>query len=86
MKKGLLLVALAAVMLTAGCTDAERSKMFNLGGSASVDCYSGTLLIYSGRSTGKVISEANSDGYAFRDKADGELKEVSGNCIINYGK
>ena len=85
MKYMLLMLVLALTMLT-GCTDATMSKFASLGSSASVKCYSGTLLIYEGRSTGKVKSEQNSDGYAFVDQEDGRLKEVSGNCIIDYGK
>jgi hypothetical protein len=69
-----------------GCTDAAFSKLTNFGGSATVRCYSGGTLIYEGKSTGKVISEAQSDGYAFRDAADRKLKEVSGDCIIDYGE
>lgn len=80
------LILLAVVALTAGCTDAGMSKFASLGSSAHIKCYSGTKLIYDGHSTGKVRSEANSDGYYFVDKADGRLKEVSGNCVIDYVK
>ncbi len=41
--------------------------------------------MFKGKSTGKVLSEENSDGYFFRDAADGKFKEVSGNCVIGYG-
>jgi len=76
-----------ASVLTAfhGCTDAERSKLYALGDPAKIQCYSGSEIIYSGCSTGKVLSEEGSDGYYFRDKADDILKEVSGNCIVQYG-
>lgn len=77
-------LAVFAVIGFSGCTDAKLAKMTNFGGSAYVKCYSGEALIFDGESTGKVISEVNSDGYAFRDKKDGKLKEVSGNCIIEY--
>lgn len=72
-------------LLLGGCTDATMSKWAALGDPAHIECYSGGKLIYKGQSTGKVVSEANSDGYYFRDQADGLLKEVSGNCIITYG-
>lgn len=72
------------VLMAAGCTDAKFDKLTNFGGAAKVVCYSGTELIYSGESTGKVISEANSDGYSFRDKNTNTLMEVSGNCVISY--
>lgn len=78
------LVLFALVFSVFGCTDAAFDKVTNFGGSAEVKCFSGGVLIYDGKSTGKVISEQNSDGYAFRDSADGRLKEVSGDCIIKY--
>lgn len=85
MKKILTVAVLGIGMLAAtGCTDAARGKLAAYGGSADIKCYSGTMLIYEGSSTGKVQSEANSDGYNFVDKADGKLKEVSGNCVIEY--
>ena len=73
-----------AVMSAVGCTDGSRAKFSAFGGAAKIKCYSGSLLIYEGESTGKVNSEANSDGYYFVDKKDGKLKEVSGNCVIEY--
>ena len=67
-----------------GCTDAQIAKLGGLGNEASVKCWSGTKVIYEGTSTGKVQSEADSDGYFFKDKATGKLMEVSGNCVITY--
>ena len=78
------IAAVTLVLLMSGCTDAKFDKLTNFGGKAEVQCYSGGKLIYSGISTGKVISEQNSDGYSFRDSKDGNLKEVSGDCIIRY--
>lgn len=72
--------------LTASCTDATLGKLSAYGGSADIKCYSGTKLIYEGTSTGKVQSEASSDGYNFVEKKSGKLKEVSGNCVIEYQK
>ena len=76
--------AIVSVMFITGCTDAARGKLSAYGGSANIKCYSGEKLIYEGSSTGKVSSEQNSDGYNFIDKRDGKLKEVSGNCVIEY--
>ena len=81
--KKYLLGAIATLMLMS-CTDANFSKMTNLGNGASIKCYSGGVLIYSGRSTGKISSEKNSDGYFFKEEGSGKLKEVSGNCDITY--
>lgn len=79
------IVLLIALLTTLGCTEAQRGKFYALGDSAHVKCYSGGELIYDGYSTGKVSSEDNSDGYYFVDKKDERTKEVSGNCIIDYG-
>ena len=67
-----------------GCTDRNIAKMQAYGGSAKIECYSGTKLIYKGQSTGKISSEEHSDGYSFVDKKTGKLTEVSGNCVITY--
>ncbi len=77
---------MAVFLFGYGCTDAVIGKLKAFGGSALVECYSADRLIYSGESTGKVKSSQYSDGYYFIDKADGKLKEVSGNCVIIYKK
>ena len=46
-----------------GCTDAEWSKYTTLGSSAEIVCKSGGKITFHGISTGKVLSEKNSDGY-----------------------
>lgn len=79
-----LFLVLAACILLAGCTDATVGKLKALGSSAHIECYSGGTLIYDGRSTGKVKSETNSDGYFFVDRETGLPMEVSGNCVITY--
>lgn len=81
--KKVLSVCLLAILAT-GCTDGTLGKLSAYGGSANVKCYSGTLLIYDGHSTGKVQSSSQSDGYYFVDREDNKLKEVSGNCVITY--
>lgn len=81
---GLLILAFVIVLALSGCTDAEWGKVTALGNSATVECWSGDTKIYEGKSSGKVLSEANSDGYYFRDTATGHVMEVSGNCIITY--
>lgn len=78
------IIFVVAVAFLSGCTDAGMSKITNLGSSARVTCWSGNTVIYEGESTGKVLNEKDSDGYFFKDKADGNLKEVSGNCVIVY--
>lgn len=71
-------------LLAISCTDAKFSKLTNIGNSATIKCYSGGTLIYDGKSTGKISSEENSDGYFFKEQGTGKLKEVSGNCDITY--
>lgn len=82
MKK--IIFVLATVTLLVGCTDADFGKFAALGDSATVKCWSGGILIFDGKSTGKVKSEASSDGYFFKDAKDNKFKEVSGNCVITY--
>lgn len=73
------------VALVAGC-DAWAGKVGSLGSEAHIECWSGDTIIYSGRSTGKVMNSESSDGYYFLDAKTRVLTEVSGNCIVTYGK
>ena len=73
---------LLMVVMISGCTDATRSKFFSFGESRTIECYSGGKLIYKGKSSGKISSEANSDGYFFKEAKSGQLIEVSGDCIL----
>ena len=79
-----LIVAGLAMALFVGCTDAAWAEFEALGDTAHIQCYSGTALIYDGRSTGKVKNPESSDGYQFMDAKTGWLVEVSGNCIVTY--
>lgn len=80
------LLLLASILLVSSCTDAGWGKLAALGDSAKIECWSGGKIIYSGRSTGKIKSEQSSDGYFFKDQLTGNFMEVSGNCVITYGK
>jgi hypothetical protein len=82
--KKLFLVLVGITMIS--CTDATLSKITSYGSEANIKCYSGGIVIYEGASTGKVQSEKNSDGYFFKEEGTGRLLEVSGNCIIDYGR
>lgn len=79
-----IILTLTALAILSSCRDAGISKISNLGNSATIKCYSGGMLIFERKSTGKVLSGENSDGYYFRDASDKKLKEVSGTCIIAY--
>jgi hypothetical protein len=78
------LIAIAALVFLAGCTDAFIGKIQALGGEGHVRCWSGTLPIYDGFSTGKIHNSAQSDGYYFIDRKTQKLTEVTGNCVIVY--
>jgi hypothetical protein len=76
-----------ALLITAvvafGCTDAEQSKMGGLGDKFSVELVNcdGTIT-HKWISSGKVLSEAKSDGYYFMEDKTGKLVEVTGTLII----
>lgn len=70
------------VVLVSACTDAELSKFGGLGDEFKIEMYSGGKLVREWTSTGKVLSEPNSDGYYFKDKETGRLVEVSGDVVI----
>ena len=79
--KKLFIIPALALMIGSGCTDATMSKMGGYGDTFTIKVLGpDTVITY--HSTGKVISEENSDGYYFTDKATGKLVEVSGNIII----
>lgn len=80
-KINFLLVVISMIALF-GCTDAVKQKYSNFGNSFKVEMYSGGVLVRSWISTGKVGSEAESDGYYFKDKTTGKLVEVAGDVVI----
>jgi len=81
--KKIIIMTLMVLSLTA-CTDARRKKFFSFGGSRYIKCYSGGTVIYEGKSTGKISSEAGSDGYFFQDEKTDKLIEVSGDCLMTW--
>jgi hypothetical protein len=66
----------------AGCTDAERAGISALGSAADITCYSGGVVTYHGKSTGKVSTTQGSDGWEFRDATTGRFVRVSGACVV----
>lgn len=76
------LMVLALVMLASGCTDATQSKIMGYGDQYKVEMYSGGQKVREWTSSGKVKSEANSDGYYFMDKETDKLIEVAGDVVI----
>lgn len=78
MKKAVLLI----MATLAGCTDAEYSQYASYGEAANIECYSGGQAYYRGRSTGKIHTEAHSDGWYFQEQGSNHLVRVSGSCMI----
>ncbi|MEG1311746.1 MAG: hypothetical protein RSD47_07040 [Romboutsia sp.] len=81
--KKVLFSAIFIIGIFSSCTDSRMAKFQSLGSRHSVellDC-SGNV-IRKWISTGKVLSEAKSDGYYFTDEASVKLIEVTGTLII----
>lgn len=64
------------------CTDAEQAKITGYGKDYKIEMYSGGKLVKTWYSSGKVLSEENSDGYYFEQKMTNKIVEVSGDVII----
>lgn len=76
------LILAASLLTLTACTDAGYAQFSALGEPAIIDCYSGSRQIYHGRTTGKLMSEANSDGWHFVEVGTGHLVRVSGACVV----
>lgn len=71
------------LFLILSCTDAGIAKIGGIRNEFKVELVNcDGSVTRSWISTGKVLSENNSDGYYFVDKVSGKLIEVSGNIII----
>lgn len=74
---------IAVIMGGTSCTDAGMAKMGGYGDDFKVEMINcDGSVAREWISSGKVQSEANSDGYYFSDKATGKLIEVTGRVII----
>lgn len=82
MLKKSLIIPLFILSFFIGCTQAEMKDVISIGRSGIVKLYSGGQLIEQWESTGKVITEENSDGWKFVDKKTGKLIRVSGTVVI----
>lgn len=70
-------------LFSVSCTDATKAKIGGLGDEFTIElinCDGSVARTWV--STGKVNSEANSDGYYFMDKESRKLIEVTGTLII----
>lgn len=81
MKKLFLLVS---ILLLFSCTDAGRAKFGGYGDDFKIEVLSSNTgeVIKTYYSSGKVLSEGQSDGYFFMDSATGELTEISGGIVV----
>lgn len=83
MKNIKLVFASLLIVSLASCTDATQAKIGGLGDEFKIEVLNcDGSVTHSWVSSGKVQSEANSDGYYFMDKHTNKLIEVSGNIII----
>lgn len=74
---GLFILCLALI----GC-DAQMANFNSIGSPGHIRCWSGTLLVYEGDSTGKVAATAQSDGWEFVDAKTHKFIRVSGTCVV----
>lgn len=77
-----LIILITIIFEILGCTDIDRASFFALGNPGHIECYSGTLKIFEGMSTGVIQTVAHSDGWEFKDQATGKFIRVSGACVI----
>lgn len=70
------------LLLLTGCTDAYTAQWQSIASEHKIELYSGGELVKEWTSTGKVLSEENSDGYYFKDKLTGKLVRVTGDLVI----
>ena len=75
------IILVVAVLVLAGCTDAERASLAAYGDEARVVCYSGTQVIFDDTSTGKV-AQLDGDGITFKSKKTGRYVRAFADCIV----
>lgn len=81
MKKSLIIILLLCTLIFSGCS-ATKLKISSLGKDHKIIQYSGGVKIGEWISNGRVLSQKDSDGYFFQDKATGKLLEISGDVQI----
>lgn len=64
------------LLILSGCTDAVQAKLGAFGNAGTIKCYSGNMVIYEGKSTGKISNSEQSDGYYFMEKGTNTLVEI----------
>jgi len=79
MKKVLCLCLLVSLV---GCTNANWKQVTTIGSPAHILCYSGGKVVLDTHSTGKILTEKQSDGWYFEDATTHKLIRVNAQCII----
>jgi hypothetical protein len=77
-------IGMLLLSILAGCTDVERSRMATYGAEATVQCFSGGVLIYDGRSTGTVDANVEFTGFEFREAESGAFVRIRADCVVRY--
>lgn len=72
---------LIVLLFLVSCSDALKGSFNALGKGRDIKCYSGGVLIYEGKTTGKIENESNSDGYFFTD-TNGKYIETNSQCVF----
>lgn len=75
-------VAVSAAILFSACTDTAQASLGAYGTPATITCYSGGQAVFTARSTGRVMSSNQSDGWNFKDAMTGKFTRVSGDCVV----
>ena len=76
------IVGMVFALILGGCSDAERGKLEAIGQSGHIECWSAGVRYYEGTSTGKIMTEHETDGWFFVEKGTDDLIRVSGACVI----
>lgn len=76
------LIIVSLVVLLGACTDTQVARFSSLGEAGEITCYSGGQVIFSAKSTGKILNAEKSDGYEFKDSVTGKLIRTNADCIV----
>jgi len=82
MKNRIAAIAIAALALSSGCTDAQYERTFSINNKHRIDFYSGGVKVATWVSTGTPRSVADEDGWMFVDNKTGRLITVTGDVVI----
>lgn len=77
-----ILLTVSSLVFLGACTDTSRASFDAFGSAATITCYSGGQAVFKARSTGRVQSSEQSDGWNFKDANTGRFTRVSGTCVV----